>query len=429
MLGGIYMKFIILLVLFITTPLLSKEAIIKINQLSLSQEQTWQAEKIYKDYYKINISKLEYLMLKKQNVKIQWSQKAEKRNLISNERMEIFQFQNEIFDFLFNDPLIHNQWYLRDSLRFGAGFFPAYSKSFYLLDPVIVAVVDTGVDYNHEDLSTSMWKNTNEIPNDHIDNDLNGYIDDVYGIDLLNINDNNEISGDPMDQHNHGTHVSGIIAAQINNNIGISGITNNAKIMAIRAVPSSGDETDSDIMKAFSYAAQMGAKIINCSFGKYPTDDSLLVEELMQDLGNDYGVLFITSAGNNGANLETKKLVPASFNIDNLIVVANSTAKGHLSFMSNYSPNLVHIAAPGTGIHSTIRNNEYISYNGTSMASPVVAGVAAELMARFPQLTHLEIKDIVLNSSTNEEKLKTRVITSGRVDLFNAIQYAEENFN
>ena len=133
---------------------------------------------------------------------------------------------------------------------------------------VIVAVIDSGIDIEHKDLQGKIWTNTDEIPNNGIDDDNNGYIDDIHGINTLVRDAQGRASTNTMASHWHGTHVAGTIAATQNNGIGIAGVANNVKIMAIRTVPDDSDELDSNIVESYLYAAKMGAKVINCSFGK-----------------------------------------------------------------------------------------------------------------------------------------------------------------
>lgn len=317
----------------------------------------------------------------------------------------------------FNDPLARKIWSFADSSEGGISIDKAYQKFHHPhKEEIIVAVVDTGVDYTHEDLKNNMWVNTAEIPNNNIDDDNNGYIDDIYGIDAI------ENTGDPMAAHPHGTHVAGTIGAVQNNDLGIAGIAEKVKIMAIRAVPSNADETDADIVKSFLYAAKNGAKLINCSFGKNHNEGGMIVNETIDFIGKKYGVLVIAAAGNDyGRDIDDSPVYPGSFASDYLMVVASTTKSGRLSFFSNVGKNNVDIAAPGSGIYSTVPGNAYANMSGTSMASPTTTGVAAEVLSRNPNLSPLQLKERLMSSATTSTKLTDAVKSGGRVDLYQAL--------
>ena len=331
----------------------------------------------------------------------------------------------------FNDPKIGKLWAFRDAKKNGVSVNKSYLAPLSTeKEDVIVAVVDTGVDYKHEDLKNVMWKNENEIAGNNIDDDNNGYVDDVFGIDTLTKNDEGVASGDPMASHFHGTHVAGTIAAEQNNNVGIAGIASSAKIMAIRTVPDTSDETDADVVESFLYAGEHGARIINCSFGKNKNEGGMIVNETIDHIGKTYGVLTIAAAGNDyGRDIDTKLVYPASFDSDYLLVVASTSKSGGLSFFSNIGVKSVDLAAPGSGIHSTIKNNKYGNASGTSMASPATAGVAAEVLSHFPELGPLQLKKVLMDSVTPVKKFKGKMVSGGRVDLHNSLQYTLNNYS
>jgi subtilisin family serine protease len=323
----------------------------------------------------------------------------------------------------FNDPRARQVWSFKDAAQNGIGVNKAYTEGRGQTPKaeIIVAVVDTGVDYNHEDLKDIMWVNSAEIAGNGIDDDGNGYIDDVHGIDTLDRNSEGKATGDPMDTHNHGSHVSGTIAAKQNNNIGIAGIASNVKIMAIRTVPNNGDETDIDVVESFLYAAKHGAKLINCSFGKAKNEGGMVVSETIKHIGEEYGVLVIAAAGNSTSNNDRRMAYPASFDNDHLLVVASTSSSGRFSSFSNYGPKSVDVAAPGSRIHSTIRKDRYASYSGTSMASPTTAGLAAEVLAHNPELGPLDLKARIMETVEKRSSYKGRILTGGLVNLYNAL--------
>lgn len=341
--------------------------------------------------------------------------------------------QHSFNEFVFNDPKVSNLWAF--SGENGMNVTQAYQNlPEREQKEIVVAVVDTGIDYNHEDLKDNMWVNTNEIPNNGIDDDFNGYVDDVYGINPLVKDENGETTTDPMASHYHGTHVAGTIGAVQNNGIGVAGVANKVKLMAIRTVPDAADETDADIVESFLYAAKMGAKVINCSFGKKENEGGLVVEDTIKYIGEIYGVLVVAAAGNDSwgpfawHDIDKKPKYPASFKADNLMVVASTKNSGGLSFFSNVGLESVHIAAPGSDIYSTVNNNEYGSASGTSMASPNTAGVAALVLSYFPDLSPKELRDTLMNSRTLVVEFTDKMQSGGRVNAQAALEYAKANF-
>ncbi len=327
----------------------------------------------------------------------------------------------------FNDPGVSSIWHFRDAKRAGITLDKAYTA---LKDKtsqsVIVAVVDTGVDYTHEDLKDVMWINKDEIPNNNTDDDKNGYIDDINGINTSERDSNGDATNKVMDKHSHGSHVSGIIAAKQNNNKGVAGIASNVKIMALKSVPADKDETDIDIAEAFLYAAKNGAKIINCSFGKRVNEGQNLIPDTLKYIAGDYGVLVVIAAGNYTQNIDKNPIYPASHKNENMLVVASTTSSADLSSFSNYGFIGVDVAAPGDSIYSTVLNNKYAMYSGTSMATPVAAGIAAEIWSHYPHLKYNEIKNIIMKSATYSDILKKKVVSEGRVDLYNSYLFAEK---
>lgn len=315
------------------------------------------------------------------------------------------------------DPLFNQQWALVNNGSGGGrkdadiNILVAWEHSKGSKD-IIVAVVDTGVDYLHPDLMDNIWINEGEIPGDGVDNDGNGYIDDVHGYNMLFRN------SEVMDVDGHGTHVSGTIGALTNNNIGVAGINWNVRIMAIRTVPGEGDETDADVIESYIYAAKNGARVINCSFGK--SESSTAVKDAIDEVGK-VGVLVVAAAGNEGNNVDENPSYPAAFTSTNLLTVAATTKKDSLILWSNYGVESVDIGAPGVSIISTVPDNSYAVYSGTSMATPHVVGAAALLLSINPDLNAEEIKDILMTSSTKLASLSGMVKSGGRLNLGAAV--------
>jgi thermitase len=325
----------------------------------------------------------------------------------------------------FNDPLAIRLWAFNSTA--GMSVDEAYKllgNRTQSLKPVIVAVVDTGVDHRHEDLKNVMWRNEKEIPGNGIDDDNNGYIDDIHGINTLVRDSQGRATMNTMASHWHGTHVAGTIAAEQNNGIGIAGVASNARIMAIRTVPDAADELDTDIVEAFMYAAKMGAKIINCSFGKKVNEGGMIVRDVMNEIGNKHNVLLVVSSGNDSfnecsgwCNNDVRLKYPASFNSQNMMVVASTTSSGSMSNFSNIGPKSVDVAAPGSAILSTTNGNRYQSASGTSMAAPNASGVAAMIIGANPHLKATDVKNIMMNSVTKVSAFEKQIQSGGRVNL------------
>ncbi len=277
---------------------------------------------------------------------------------------------------------------------------------------VVVAVIDSGVDYDHEDLKANMWRNPGEILGNGIDDDGNGYIDDYYGIDAI---DN---SGDPMDDDGHGTHASGSIAAVGNNGIGVTGVCWNCRIMALRFLSKDGGGSISDEIECIQYAVNQGVKIVSGSFGGYDSSQS---EKNAIDAARNSGVLFLFAVGNDGENNEIKTHYPSGYDSENIIAVGVSDRDDRLVSWSDYGITTVDIAAPGENILSTVLNNGYQSESGTSMAAPHVAGLAALLKSYNSGLSWLDIKNLILNNGDKIPTAEGKLVTGSRINAYKAL--------
>ncbi len=326
---------------------------------------------------------------------------------------------------LFNDPKISDSWFFKE--KHGINFNKVHQEE--ISNPehtIIVAVIDTGLDVNHQDLKNNIWINTDEIPNNNIDDDENGYVDDVYGINTLERDRLGIATSSIETSSSHGTAVSGIIGAEQNNNIGITGVASNVKIMGIKTVPHNADEKDVDVIEALIYAAENGARVINCSFSKVISEKQKAVYEAIDYVGNQYGVLVVNSAGNSKLNVDKNPRYPGSHMNFNLISVAATNQISELSFYSNYGKSTIHVAAPGDNIITTALRDKYLRAFGTSASAPIVSAIAAELLSNNPQLNVVELKDIIMKSSTRLESLNDKV-KYGRVNLYNAIKRLNKN--
>lgn len=285
-------------------------------------------------------------------------------------------------------------------------------------DDSVIAVIDSGVDITHPDLSDNIWVNSGEIPYNGIDDDGNGYRDDVWGWDFVE-NDNY-----PDDPFSHGTHVAGTIAAKGNNAIGITGVCWTVKIIPLRAFDDSGTGTVDDEIAAIEYAITNGAKIINLSLGGYEFSQS---EYEAIAHARSSGVLMVAAAGNSGTDNDASPLYPASYDLDNIISVAASDQNDQLADFSNYGTTTVDVTAPGVNIFSCLpvqkesTNAEYGFKTGTSMATPHVSGIAGLIWSVNPTLSYSEVKNAILFSADRIEVLWGKMLTGGRVNAYNAL--------
>jgi subtilisin family serine protease len=274
---------------------------------------------------------------------------------------------------------------------------------------VVVAVVDTGVDYNHPDLAANIWVNSDEVAGNGIDDDHNGYIDDVRGWDFYN-KDNN-----PMDDNNHGTHCAGTIGAVGSNGMGVSGVMWNVRIMPLKFMSSGGSGYVSDAVAAILYANQNGAHVVSNSWGGGGYSQAL------KDAIDASPAVVVCAAGNSGKNIDSSPFYPASYTSSNLISVAATDSKDARASFSNYGANSVDVAAPGVSIYSTLKGGSYGSMSGTSMSTPHVAGLAGLLKAKNPGLTKTEVKTILLSQCDVLPSLQGKVLTSGRINAGKAL--------
>lgn len=275
---------------------------------------------------------------------------------------------------------------------------------------VVVALVDTGIDYTHEDLVGRIWTNTDEIPGNGIDDDGNGYVDDVYGWNFYS--GTNDVYVGTEDAH--GTHGAGTIAANAGNGVGIAGIvqSDHVKVIAVKALGGSdGSGTTASIIQAIQYAEANGAQICNLSLGSSQNDPALYRTIASSKM------LFVVAAGNDGTDLETAPSYPASYDLDNLIAVANIRYDGELDPTSSYGAASVDLAAPGSYILSTTPGDTYSYMTGTSMAAPMVSAAAAMVYSAFPKATLADVKDILLASVHKLDSLTGRTATGGMLDL------------
>ncbi|ACK69015.1 peptidase S8 and S53 subtilisin kexin sedolisin [Gloeothece citriformis PCC 7424] len=268
---------------------------------------------------------------------------------------------------------------------------------------VVVAVLDTGVDRNHSDLSSNIWMNTREIAGNGRDDDGNGYVDDVYGWNFANNNSNT------LDVHGHGTHVSGTIGG-VRNNFGVTGIAYNSKIMPVKVLDDNGSGSHTGIAQGIRYAADNGAKVINMSL--VGTVGSSTLQSAVQ-YASSKGAIVVMAAGNSGG---TQPLFPASYATNWGIAVGAVNSTNTMASFSNRAgsnSSMVYVTAPGVSVLSTLPNNRYASWNGTSMASPHVAGVVALMTSANRNLTDAQVRQILRETSGNSLAATTNFNSMG----------------
>ncbi|HEX5833521.1 MAG TPA: S8 family peptidase [Pyrinomonadaceae bacterium] len=316
------------------------------------------------------------------------------------------------------DPRFDEQWALANSGQRGGKQGADISAMHAWLtttgsDKVVVAVLDSGVDYTHEDLAPNMWKRPAGVPA-YQDDEL-GTIEDEDGFNAI---DN---SSDPMDENGHGTHCAGIIGAEGGNNIGITGVNWKIRIMPLKFMNAGGYGTTKDAIEAINYVidrkkAGVNVRVISASWGG--TQRSRALEEVIQEAWKN-DILFVAAAGNSTVNNDRSPHYPSSY--PNVLSVAALDRNDALARFSNYGVKSVAIAAPGVDILSTWLGNDYKEASGTSMATPVVSGVAALIVAENPRLSVEQLKKRVLASADPIVALNGKVTTGGRINAAKAV--------
>ena len=294
-----------------------------------------------------------------------------------------------------NDPSYSQLWGLSASTGIDA---PRAWTLFEGTRDVVVAVIDTGIDYTHPDLANNMWVNPQETPGNGIDDDANGYVDDVYGANTITSAVN---PGNPMDDNSHGSHVAGTIGAEGNNSIGVVGINQQVRLMALKFLDASGSGNTGDAIKAIDYLVAMknrgdvNVRVVNNSWGGGGFSGPL---KAAIERANAAGILFVAAAGNSNADNDSTPSYPASYEVSNIVSVAALTIAQQRASYSNYGATSVHLAAPGSEILSTTPGNTYSSFSGTSMAAPHVTGALALLLGYQSSLTNAQVVQRLLES-------------------------------
>lgn len=279
-------------------------------------------------------------------------------------------------------------------------------------DKMLVAVIDTGVDFSHPDLIENLWTNEAELNGKpDVDDDNNGVVDDIHGFNAITGKGNAE------DDQGHGSHCAGTIGAKGNDGKGIVGVNWNVKIMAVKFLSASGSGSLDNALKAIDYATKMGAKVMSNSWGGGGYSQTLL-DAIKRS--NEAGAIFIAAAGNDRKDNDKSPAYPASYNMPNIISVAAIDNQGARASFSNYGKTTVHLGAPGVNVYSST-GGAYASWSGTSMATPHVAGVAALVWAHEPNLTAIQLKERLMQTAKQVAGLKGKTITGGIVNAYNAL--------
>ncbi len=327
-----------------------------------------------------------------------------------------------------NDPSYGQLWGMNNTGQADGGGTPGTVDAdidapeawsvFHGSNAVTVAVIDTGIDYTHPDLAANAWTNPGEIAGNGIDDDANGYIDDIHGWDFAN-GDN-----DPMDDNDHGTHCSGTIGGVGNNGVGVAGVNWNVKIMGCKFLTSAGSGSTADAISCIEYATLMGVDVMSNSWGGGGYDAAL---EAAIVAANAADIFFIAAAGNSGVDTDASANYPSCYNVPNVIAVLATNNRDQRVvepgwWSSNYGATTVDIGAPGLYIYSTIPGNAYDSFSGTSMATPHVAGAMAMLRGRFPTISVAAGKNLLMTIGNDPvPALSGLCVTGGRLNLLKLI--------
>lgn len=316
-----------------------------------------------------------------------------------------------------NDPSVSLQWALTRLNMSTAWNTTTGSNN------VVVAVIDTGVNYNHPDLIGNMWTNPSEIAGNGIDDDLNGVVDDIYGYNAVTD------TGLSLDDDGHGSHCAGVIGAKGNNNFGITGVNWNVKIISVKFIDDTGNGTLWDAVKSLNYVTDLKKKGINIVLTSNSWGGGDYYQTLYDAIAatQNEGMLFVAAAGNDSWDLDLEPSYPASYNLENIISVAAISDTGALASFSNYGVNSVDIAAPGVRILSTWFTSGLFYLSGTSMAAPHVSGALALWKAFKPNLTWQQLKTVLYTSASTNPQLTSSIIGGRELNILSGINYLVAN--
>ena len=284
---------------------------------------------------------------------------------------------------------------------------------------VKIAVIDTGIDYNHPDLAANMWINEAEANGEEgVDDDGNGYVDDIHGYDFANDD------SDPVDGHSHGTHCAGTIGAVHNNELGVAGVMADVQLVAIKFLTDRGSGTSANAVRAIDYATTLNVDLMSNSWGGGGASEAM--KEAIER-ASEAGIIFTAAAGNSSSNNDTRPHYPSNYDVPNVVSVAAHTAQDDLASFSCYGAKTVHIAAPGHKILSTTKNGQYAVYSGTSMATPHVSGALGLLLAHEGRIPHAEMRERLMATSEPIRTYRRKTISGGRLNAYNLVTDTRPN--
>ena len=330
-----------------------------------------------------------------------------------------------------NDPDFGKSWGLRNfgqndaagqsgALGADLNLFPLWAMGFTGSHRVVVAVIDTGIDWTHPDLAANLYTNPGEagdLGGNGVDDDHNGFIDDIHGWNFVNN------TNDSRDDMGHGSHCAGIIGAVGDNGIGTSGVNWNVSLMPVKFLDEYGGGTLENAVNAINYATMMKVDIMSNSWGgggeSQTMKDAIAAAEAK-------GILFVAAAGNSADNNDENPTYPASYAVDNIISVAATNNRDELASFSNYGVTTVHVAAPGVKVYSTFKEGKFETLSGTSMAAPHISGLAALMLAEHSDWSAHEIKRRLIQSSVPVPALQGKIRSGGRVDAYAAMTSLDE---
>ena len=325
-----------------------------------------------------------------------------------------------------NDPDFDKTWGLKNTGQTDAAgqagkagsdinIVPVWQEGYHGSRKVLVAVIDTGIDWDHPDLKANLYTNPGESGPDAKpgqDNDHNGFVDDIHGWNFVANNNNSR------DDHGHGSHCSGTIGGVGNNRIGVAGINWEVSLMPVKFLDAGGSGSLDAAVEAINYATLMKANVMSNSWGGGGYTETL---KSAISKARDAGILFAAAAGNDSSDNDSTPTYPASYDVDNIVSVAATDNRDVIASFSNFGTKSVHVAAPGVKVYSTVKDGKYDWMSGTSMATPHVSGIAALLFSADPSLTYAEIKDRLIKTSDPVQGLKRKVAAHGRVNAYNAL--------
>ncbi|MGE6648518.1 S8 family serine peptidase [Shewanella colwelliana] len=287
---------------------------------------------------------------------------------------------------------------------------------------VVIGVIDTGVDYNHPDLQGNIWTNPNEIPANGIDDDGNGVVDDIHGFSAVNN------SGDPMDGNGHGTHVSGTIGAKGNNGVGVVGVNWDVTIVGCQFLDAGGSGSTEGAIACIDYMTDLKVnhnvdiKATNNSWGGGGFSQAL--KDSIESAG-EAGILFFAAAGNDAVDNDANPHYPSSYDSDVVMSIASTDRNDNMSGFSQWGLTSVDMGAPGSAILSTTPGNNYATYSGTSMATPHMTGAAALVWSINPDLSPVEMKQLLMDSGDSNADLTGKTVAGTRLNVANALDMAD----